>query len=317
MGPPLSERPPVPTESQRLAAKEADRAARDIKQAAKGRVVAGRRAAERKRLEEVARQEQRAERASYEARKLERKIAELKKRKEAAELLVCHEMLDKDILQSFANRLSRSLERQTSAKDLSLADHLQEAKRSLEQGRRFQGSFQKELNKLERELGSVIEKPQEQIRLEVVIPSIQLMINEAKVKITRLEKYLDRIRGQEYQLRDTDAKLLQKAQGLTQPEDFAWVNIIKELEMTENEKKAARFDLHKTGPTTAAIVKKQKAVARAKEVARTKTPKDDDSSAGTMPPSETRTSEPMEPEAVKEAAEEPKKRGGIFGWFGR
>ncbi|KAE9981854.1 hypothetical protein BLS_006920 [Venturia inaequalis] len=316
MGPPLSERPPVPTESQRLAAKEADRAARDIKQAAKGRVVAGRRAAERRRLEEIARQEQRAERALYEAQKSEREEAEMKQRKEAAELVVRYKMLDKDLLQSFANRLSRSLEKQSPAKDVSLAHHLQEAQTSLEQGRRFHSLFQKELNRLENELGAVIEKPQEQIRLKAVIPSIQLMIKEAQLKITRLEKYLDRIRGQEHQLRDIDAKLLEKAHGVTQPEDFAWVNIIKELEMTENEKKAARLDLHKTGPTTAAIIKKQKAERKTKEAARKKSP-GDDSATGTKPPSELRTPKPTEPEVVKEAAEEPKKKkGGIFGWFG-
>lgn len=312
MGPPLSERPPVPTESQRLAAKEADRAARDIKQAANGRLVAGRRAAERRRLEEIARQEQRAERALYEAQKSKREEAELKQRQEAAELLIRYEMLDKDMLKSFAGRLSRSLEKQTSFM-VSLADHLQEAKTSLEQGRRFHGSFQKELNRVKKEMGSVIEKPQEQTRLEVVISSIQLMTKEAQFKITRLENYLERTRGQEHQLRDTDAKLLEKAHGVTSPEDFAWINIIKELELTENEKKAARLDLHKTGPTTAAITKKQKAVKKAKQ-ARPITPKNDSNTATKPPPG---TPQPVTPEIAEEAKEEPKQKGGIFGWFGR
>ncbi|TLD18306.1 nucleic acid-binding protein [Venturia nashicola] len=340
MGPPLSERPPVPTESQRLAAREADRAARDIKQAAKGRVVAGRRAAERRRLEEIARQERRAEQALYKAQKLKREQAEMKQRKKAAKLLVRYEMLNQDTLQSFAHRLSISLENQISAQEVSLAHHMQEAQTSLEQGRRFQGSFQKELNRLEGELGVVLEKPLEQIRLEAVIRAIQLMIKEAQLKITRLEKYLDRIRGQEHQLRDADAMLLKKAQGVTQPEDFAWVNIIKELEMTENEKKAARLDLHKPVPTTATIVTKQKAVQREKEAARTKSSKDG-STTGTKPPPDSQT---PKPNVVKEAVEEPKteepkteepkteepkteepkteepkkkKWGGIFGWFGR
>ncbi|QDS71700.1 hypothetical protein FKW77_008374 [Venturia effusa] len=316
MGPPLSERPPVPTESQRLAAREADRAARDIKQAAKGRAVAGRRAAERRRSEEIARQEQRAERALHELQKIQREKADLQQRKEGAEVLVRYEMLDKDVRQSFASRLSRSLRKRTWAEDASLAHHLDEAKTSLKQGRRFQNSFQKELNRLKEDLGPVIEKPQEQIRLEVVISSISLMMKEAQAKITRLERYLERIRGQEHQLRDIDAKLLEKAHGITQPEDFTWVNIIKELEMTDSEKKAARFDLHQKGPTTAAIAKKQKAVKMEREVARAKKPKDE-SKAETKPPPNTPRFEPNDSEVVKETQEDSKKKGGFFGWFGR
>jgi hypothetical protein len=40
MGPPISQRPPVPTEVERIAAAERKRAAKDIRQAAKGRLVA-------------------------------------------------------------------------------------------------------------------------------------------------------------------------------------------------------------------------------------------------------------------------------------
>lgn len=326
MGPPLSERPPVPTESQRLAAKEADRAARDVKQAARGRTVASKRATERRKLAEIAREEQRAESALHQAMKLKREEAELVKRRQAAELLVRYEMLDKVEIEGFATRLSAPIENQISAKGVTLADHIQHAQTSLEQGRRFEALLQRRLKGLKKELGSVIEPPQEQIRLQTVLPAIRLMIEEAELKVGRLERYLNDIRGQEHQLRDVDAKLLQNAQGATQPEDFAWVNIIKALGLTENEKKAARLDLHKTGPTTAAIIKNQKTVKKVREATHTTTPKVEQTDTAQTPPKMQTFEQPetpnepetsKEPGIAKETVEKSEKGSGMFGWFGR
>jgi hypothetical protein len=319
MGPPLSERPPVPTEAERLAAKEADRATRDLKQAARGRKVAIERTIERRKLAEKTRLILQVEEARIRREAMKKKEAQLNQRRQAAEMLVRYEMLDKNILQSFADRLSSSLEQQIPAKGVPLELHLQEAKTSLDQARLFSSSIQEQLNTSKKETGSVVEKPQEQIRLETVLPAIDLMITEAEAKLQRLESYTEQIQGREQELREADARLLQNAQGITQPEDFAWVNFAKELGLTESERKAARFGLYNTGKTKTAI-RQQNASQKA-------APKDDKTEgiqASTtphipeqgqkleVPPKDKDTSQKDE-----DNTEKSDKKGGIFGWFGR
>jgi len=72
MGPPLSERPPVPTEAERLAAKEEKRAVKDLRQAERGRRVSAERVRERARLERRVAHEALVERMK---RKKEERIA--------------------------------------------------------------------------------------------------------------------------------------------------------------------------------------------------------------------------------------------------
>jgi hypothetical protein len=319
MGPPLSERPPVPTEAERLTAKEADRSARDLKQAARGRKVAIERTIGRRKLAEMTRLELQLEEARVRKETVERLEGQLEKRRQAAEMLVRYEMVEKDILESFVNRLSSSLEQQIPAKGVSLTQHLHEARTSLDQGRQLTKKMANQLSKLRKELGSVLEKPQEQIRLETALPAIGLMMNEADLKVKRLESYMEQIRGKEQELREADARLLQNAQKVTQPEDFKWVNFVKELGLTENEKKAARFAIHNPGNTTAAI-RQQKVSQKATVLAQEMTPQDEQAE-GVQDLKEPQISEQIEKlegsEKAEDNAEEPGKKGGIFGWFGR
>ena len=86
MGPPLSARPPVPTEVERLAAREMKRAAKDLRQAEKGRRVSAERVRERMKLERRAAHEALVERAKRE--KEERIAKELVGGKEKDEEMV-------------------------------------------------------------------------------------------------------------------------------------------------------------------------------------------------------------------------------------
>jgi hypothetical protein len=309
MGPPLSERPSVPTESQRLAAKEADRVARDIKQAARGRRVAAERLREYRRATEEQRLEEKAAQTQSQKERLERYKAEMDQRRKLADILVQYEMFDKDTLGDFITRLSTSVEK-IPAEGVPLAQHLQEAKTSVDQGRRFDGLVQKELVKLKNELGSVLEKPQEQIRLENALPVIRMMIKEANFKVQRLEKYMEQLHGNEPQLREADARLLQNAQKTTKPEDFVWVNLVKELKLSEIEKKTARAELH---TITSAAIRRLKAAQRQPAKAPASTPKEEQTEGE---PASTEPQISEEPEKAPELVEEPKKKGGMFGWFG-
>jgi hypothetical protein len=349
MGPPLSERPPVPTEVQRLAAKEAERAARDARQASKGRHVA------------ILRQKERMEKIkALEAETLALRTAKI----HALEMLRSHSHISEigprlNWVTSLLLLRAQIIELPDLPEDtlsetpkplLPLERELKKAASAVQYFQQTRKLLKSELNSLSEDSApgvfrageSAEQRAKRRAWLELAITATQDVIpiaqHQAKLKIERIKKYLETIQGKEEEFRQADFEAQTRyieGKGETRfPIEAELYSVMGRLGFTRKEKRAARIELHgeevqlrldqakreKEKSTTDKLGQKmsQEQQKPGREMKREDVKKANKvrNSDEVKKPEEAKKPEEVEKSEEDKKPEEGKKNGGVRGWFG-
>jgi len=190
------------------------------------------------------------------------------------------------------------------------------------------------LDKLIQETGIVLEKPQEQVRLEMTIKRMNDLLQQQQDKVARIAEYNKKIGGfeDEYKL-----------------QELKWQTLVKKLGFTREERRAAsiaQYGERATGNTNEvnqaeseakdivedAAIKAQEQEADEIQSTKKKLPESSDLPGGlhavgkindrarqnvekAMKEEQKAMENEKEVEQVKQSQEEKEKSGGLFGWF--